>query len=155
MKKIWKENKGIIIFSVIMFVIISTLIGFAINESVKHQKWLDSLSPEELAAYEAEQEAERQNNIHRYEIISVSQYVKNVTNGFGGVVRTEVCYTFCYLDNGVLKQVDDFSHLEYGLTKLVIGNKDMYIIDTNGADDYKYLQLTEETLKNIKTLANG
>ena len=155
MKKIWKENKGIIIFSVIMFVIISTLIGFAINESVKHQKWLDSLSPEELAAYEAEQEAERQNNIHRYEIISVSQYVKNVTNGFGGVVRTEVCYTFCYLDNGVLKQVDDFSHLEYGLTKLVIGDKDMYIIDTNGADDYKYLQLTEETLKNIKTLANG
>ena len=155
MKKFWQENKGIVIFATVMFVIISTLVGVAINQSVKHQEWLDNLSPEELAAYEAEQEAERQSNIHEYELISVSQYVKNVTNGFGGVVRTEVCYTFCYLDNGVLKQVDDFSHLEYGLTKLIIGDKDMYIIDTNGADDYRYLQLTEETLKNIKTLANG
>ena len=53
MKKFWNENKGIIIFATVMFVIISTLVGFAINESVKHQKWLDSLSPEELAAYKA------------------------------------------------------------------------------------------------------
>ena len=138
-----------------MFVLVSAFLGFAINKSIQHQKWLDSLSPEELAAYEAEQEAERQSHIYEYEILSVSQYVKNVTNGFGGVVRTEVCYTFCYLDEGTLNQVDDFSHFENGLTKLVIGDSDKYIVDTNGADTYRYLQLTEETLKNIKTLSNG
>lgn len=26
----------------------------------------------------------------------------------------------------------------------------MYIVDTNGIDDYRYLQLTKETLQNIK-----
>ena len=155
MQDFWKEYKGIIIFGIVMLVLISVMIGFAVHKDAEHKKWLANLSPEELAAYEAEQEAERQKNIHKYEIISVSQYVKNVTNKLGGVVRTEVCYTFCYLENGVLQQVDDFTHLENGLTQLVIGDSNMYIVDANGANTYRYLQLTEETLKNIKTLSSG
>ena len=154
MKKFLSKNWEKITIAIILVLCITLIVGCAI-QSTKQQQYLDNLTPEERAVYEAEQEAKRESNIYRYELISVAQYVKNITNGFGGVQRTEVCYTFCYLDNGVLKQVDDFSHLEYGLTKVIIGDSDMYIVDTNGVDDYKYLQLTKETLQNIKTLANG
>ena len=108
------------------------------------------MTAEEKAEYDAEQEAIRQSNIHRYEVVGVSQYVRNQTNNFGGIIDTDICYAFQYLDGNNLKTVENFEHLEYGLTKIIVGDSNMYIVDTNGIDDYRYLQLTKETLQNIK-----
>ncbi len=46
---------------------------------------------------------------------------------------------------------DDFQHFEYGLTKVTIGDKDLYIVNNNG-ETTRTLQLTKETLANIKGL---
>ena len=117
---------------------------------IEHDKWYNSLSAEEKMVYDMEQERKREANIHRYEVVSVSQYIRTETNQFGGVIGTDVCYTFQYLQGDKLKSVDGFEHLEYGLTKVIVGDKNMYIVDTNGIDDYRYLQLTKETLQNMK-----
>ncbi len=126
------------------------LVAAGVTKSVEHKEWYNSLSEEEKIAFDAEQEQKREANIHRYEVIGVAQYVRTETNQFGGVTDTDICYTFQYLHGDKLKSVDGFEHLEYGLTKVIIGDEDMYIIDTNGIDEYRYLQLTKETLQNIK-----
>lgn len=93
--------------------------------------------------------AERTNT---YEVLSVSQYTKPVTNNFGGVIRTEVCYTFSYIDgNGELCIEDDFQHFEYGLTKICLGEADQYVTVSRG-DTYRYLYLTKETIQNMGTI---
>ena len=153
MKEYWKENKGFIITMSIIGLIVISLITVAVVGAVQHQNWIDSLTPEKLAQYEAEKEAERQANIYTYDVVSVSKYVKPVTNGFGGVIRTEICYEFNYMDGSSLKHMNDFQHLEYGLTKVTIGDSNKYIIDTNG-EDIKYLQLTKETFENMQTLSS-
>ena len=90
-----------------------------------------------------------------YEVVGVAKYARVKTNAMGGVLNTDICYAFEYIDgNGNLKSVDDFEHLEYGLTKVVVGDTDAYIINTNG-EDTRTLQLTKETLKNIQTLNPG
>ena len=94
---------------------------------------------------------EYESRIQRYEVVSVHKYTKNTTNNFGGIIRTEVCYSFTYVSGDKLCSVDDFKHLEYGLTKVTIGDSDLYIINNNG-ETTSTLQLTKETLANIKGL---
>ena len=145
-RKYWFET-------LLITLLVSLFIGFcawAIVSDIQHDKWYNSLTAEEKAEYDAEQEAIRQSNIHRYEVVGVSQYVRNQTNNFGGIIDTDICYAFQYLDGNNLKTVENFEHLEYGLTKIIVGDSNMYIVDTNGIDDYRYLQLTKETLQNIK-----
>lgn len=87
-----------------------------------------------------------------YEVVSVFQYTEVHTNNFGGVTGTDVCYSFTYLNNGTLKTVNGFQHLEYGLTKVCIGEKDEYVVDT--MRDNRHLYLTRETLGKLTGSAN-
>lgn len=85
-----------------------------------------------------------------YEVLSASQYIKPVTNQFGNVIRTETCYTFTYTDeNGGLYVEDDFQHLEYGLTKLCLGDTNQYKTVEDGLDTYRYLYLTKDTFQSM------
>ena len=126
------------------------IISVGVTKKINHEKWYDSLTAEEKLVYDMEQEQKREANISRYEVVHAAQYVRTETNQFGGVTDTDICYTFQYLQGDTLKSVDGFEHLEYGLTKVIVGDSDMYIIDRNGVDEYRYLQLTKETLKNIE-----
>ena len=151
--KFLKEYWYIVLLVAILICAIS-LLGVTIAKSVQQEKeynaWYNSLSPEEQAKEQARIAAKREERIQRYEVFSVSQYVRNETNQFGAITDTDICYAFSYIAGNNLQHVDGFEHLDYGLTKVIIGDKDMYIVDTNGADTHRYLQLTKETLKNIK-----
>jgi hypothetical protein len=153
--KINKEDIKTFTIIAILVLILIGLFGLLIYEATEYERWYESLSPEEKLAVDQEREAEYQANIYTYEVVGVSKYVRVETNSRGGIMDTDICYTFQYIDaNGELKHVDDFEHLEYGLTKVVIGDTDAYIVNTNG-EDIRTLQLTKETLKNIQTLNPG
>jgi len=92
------------------------------------------------------------NRYKHYEVLSVFQYTRTTTNNLGGVISTDVCYYFTYLNNGKLWSVENFRHLEYGLTKVCIGEKDEYVVDT--MRDNRTLYLTKETLGKLTGSAN-
>mgnify|MGYP006874687776 CR=1 FL=1 len=92
-----------------------------------------------------QKQQEYESRIRRYEVVGVHKYLKTTTNNFGGVIRTDVCYTFTYLAGGVLYSVEGFDH-----NRIIIGNTDMYIINNNNGT--QTLQLTKETLANMKGL---
>lgn len=89
--------------------------------------------------------------VREYDVISVCQYVKvNRQNCFGEVLDQKLCYSFTYIgDDGQLHQFDDFEHTEYGTHKVCIGDENKYIVEQCSIDTYRFLYLTEETLKNI------
>lgn len=149
--KFWKENAWwIILFSVIAIVLVGT-ITWIVVEAIQYENWYDSLTPSEKAEVDLQRQQAYESRIHRYEIVSIHKYTKDVTNNFGGVIKTKVCYSFTYLDGDKLCSKDNFQHLEYGLTKVTIGNENLYIVNDNGETTYT-LQLTKETLANIKGL---
>lgn len=116
----------------------------AIKEAEKEAQ--EPMTEEEYAAY-------LERRYKHYEVCSVFQYTEPVANGYGGVIRTEVCYSFTYLDgNSTLHSVDGFQHLEYGLTKICVGNVDEYVVDT--IKDIRYLYLTKNTLSKLTGSAN-
>jgi hypothetical protein len=144
------------IIAVIMASSVVGLIGYAKYVSDEDERYFNSLTPQQQQEYiiekEAEEKARREANISRYEIVSVFRYIKVETNQFGGVTGTDICYAFEYLDKeGKIHSIDNFENLEAGLTKVIIGDKNMYIIDRNGMDEYRYLQLTEDTLSKMET----
>lgn len=150
-----KEIIALIIAGLVLISLIAALIGVAVYEENKYNTWYNSLSEEEKLQVQREKEAEYNSRISRYKVLSVSQYVRTDTNNFGGIVDTEICYTFTYLDsNGNVKQVDNFQHLEYGLTKITVGDTNQYIVNANG-ETTRTLQLTKETLANIKINQNN
>lgn len=103
----------------------------------------EPMTDEEWAAYEA-------SKWHEYPVVSVYQYMKiTKTNYFGAVLDQELRYCFTYIgDDGQLHQFDDFEHTEYGLWKICIGDENKYVVK-DGVDTYRWLYLTEETLKNM------
>ena len=55
------------------------------------------------------------------------------------------------MDNdGKIKTVNDFENLEYGLTKICLGDSDKYVIEQRAFDTYQYLYLTRNTLERIQ-----
>lgn len=124
----------------IAFLLFVTLIAgmviFACHQDAEHQKYLDSLSPEELEAY-------YESNRARYEIVSVSMYTTPITNSFGGVKRTDINYVIRYIDGDTIKEMKD---LEY--TDFRIGDVNQYVIDDN--INKSYIIITKETLEGIK-----
>lgn len=154
MKTFFREHiwETILVFVLIAFIgLITWMCVSSIQQEKEFNNWYASLSAEEKAEYNAEQARKREANIYRYEVVGVSKYVKTETNHFGAVTDTDICYEFQYISGNSLKHVSDFEHLEYGLTKVIIGDKDMYIVDKNSIDTYRYLQLTKETLASLKT----
>lgn len=149
--RFWKENAWwIILLSLVMATLIG-LTAWVVVGTIRYDNWYDSLTSSEKAEVDLQRQQAYESRIHRYEVVSVHKYAKTVTNNFGGVVGTDICYSFTYLDGNKLCSVDNFEHLEYGLTKVTIGDKDLYIVNDNGETTYT-LQLTKETLKNIKGL---
>lgn len=78
--------------------------------------------------------------VEEYEILSVSKYLQNETNGFGGIIDAEIYYFFSYI-NSDGKVIDEF---EFPTWLVKVGDKDKYVKSEN------ILYLTEETLKSIK-----
>ena len=148
-KRFFKNYCGEIIIFTFLGLLVGAFVLLCVR-GIQHQNWYNSLPADEKAAYDAQLAAEREKNIYRYDVVSVSQYIETKTNNWGGVIDTDVCYHFQFLQGDDLKSVDGFQHLEYGLTKVIVGDKNMYIVDKNGFDEYRYLQLTEETLKTMK-----
>lgn len=87
-----------------------------------------------------------ENHPSKYEVCSVFQYTVPNTNVYGGVNSVDVRYSFTYLDEkSILNSVDDFEHLEYGCTKVCIGESDQYVND----GEYCYLYLSKKTLSRL------
>lgn len=141
--------KASTIFMISIFVVALLLpvgyIVYATIDEMRHIEWYESLTPEERERYDTQRQREYENRISRYEVVSVHKYLKTTTNNFGGVIRTEVCYTFTFLAGGVLYSVEGFDH-----NRIIIGDADMYIINHNNGT--QTLQLTKETLANMKGL---
>lgn len=113
-------------------------------EAVKEAQ--EPMTQEEYAEYIARR-------YKHYEVCSVFQYTEVHTNNYGGVTGTDVCYSFTYLDgSGNLKTISSFEHLEYGLTKVCVGEVDEYVVDKT--KDIRYLYLTKETLSKLTGSAN-
>lgn len=103
------------------------------------------MTEEERAAYIA-------SHTYEYKVVSVYQYMKPITNKFGGVLRYESKYYFTYVDgNGSLHEFEDFKHTNYGLWKVCVGNENKYVVQDSGMDTYRWLYLTEETFNSLNT----
>ena len=138
------EEKCLAVMLVIIFIL---LIGIVIKQDAdnkKYKEWYQTLTVEE-------QQAIYESNIEHYEVLGVHKYTRTNTNQFGGVVSTNICYSFTYLNNGVLCSEDNFHPTEYGLYRLTIGDDNLYIINHNGETTHM-LQLTRETLENMQGL---
>ena len=97
---------------------------------------------------EEERDAYIEPHTYEYKVISAYQYMRPETNGRGGVFDYRSRYYFAYIDgNGNFQEVEDFEHMADGLQKVCIGNENKYVVQDSGADTYKWLYLTEETLK--------
>ena len=84
-----------------------------------------------------------------YEVLSVIPYIEVDTNGYGAVVSQNPGYAFTYIDeNGVLHN-DTIYHTEYGIWKICIGEENKYVEKKVRANLYRYLYLTEETLRGM------
>ena len=84
-----------------------------------------------------------------YEVLNVGQYMEIHTNGYGAVISQELAYYFTYIDeNGVLHD-KTITHSKYGHHKVCIGEENKYVIERKGVDTYRYLYLTEETLRGM------
>ena len=106
-----------------------------------------SMTEEEKAAYIA-------SHTYEYEVLSVYQYMKPITNKFGGVIRYESKYYFTYVDdNGTLYEFEDFYHTNGGLWKVCIGDKNKYVVQDAGVDTYRWLYLTKETFNQLNIIA--
>lgn len=125
------------------------ILCFALCFSLVSCKELSAEQVERLKQLKSEREVRRLENISEYQVVSVCKYLKTTTNNFGGILRQDIYYNFQYIDsNGQLK-TGDIQHLEYGLTKVCLGDKDVYVVDTNSLNTYKYLYLTKNTLNNF------
>ena len=84
-----------------------------------------------------------------YEVLSVIPYIEVDTNGYGAVLSQDLGYAFTYIDeNGVLHN-DTIYHTEYGIWKVCIGEENKYVEKKVRANLYRYLYLTEETLRGM------
>ena len=126
MEKI-QEIWAIVVASIVILGIVAILLCIVINRK------------KSLPSYEEQ--------IVTYEVVSVYKYVRNETNIWGGVIDTDICYNFSYISNGNLYHIEDFIHYDYGLTKVIVGTSDCYIV--NKYTDERYLQLTKETLRSL------
>jgi flagellar basal body-associated protein FliL len=138
----------IIVCATLTISLIAGGIIYSVNQDKKFDEWYNSLTPEEQIQYQQEQAEKREKMKERYEIMSVSQYVGTNTNNFGGITNTYVAYTFTYMKNGQLCHIEKFIHYDNGNTKVVIDDKDEYVVDKY--DNTQDLVLTKETLATLK-----
>ena len=141
--------KFITVVLIIIVIVVGSIVGFAIHLESEEEKFVASLSQEELKEYNKQKQKQRESYIKKYDVVSVNKYTE-VTGNMRDI-DTKICYSFSYIQGNTLKHIDGFEHCEYGLYKVIIGDKNQYIIDTYGETTY-CLQLTKETLMNLGNL---
>ena len=124
------------IAALLFITLIAGMVIFAYHQDNEHQKFLDSLTPEELEAY-------YESNRARYEVIGVSMYTTPFTNSFGGVTRTDIKYVVRYIDGNAVKELNNLEYDDF-----IVGDVNQYVIDDN--INKSYIILTRETLEGIK-----
>ena len=130
----------------IISILLILMLAFSLCGCESVKKAQEPMTEEEYAQYLT-------NRYEHYEVLSVFQYVETHTNIYGGVTGTSVCYSFTYLDkSGTLHTISSFEHLEYGLTRVCVGEVDEYVVDT--IEDICYLYLSKETLNKLTGSAN-
>jgi hypothetical protein len=135
----------------IIIILVTINVGVAVHKKNKYMEWYNTL-PEE------KQIIEKEKFIQKYEILNVDKYILPVTSRYNTVIGSETCYNFQYMDGDTLKTVTDFKELRNGIQQIIVGDKNMYIVDNFNIDTYYYLQLTEETLKSLEiesTISNN
>jgi hypothetical protein len=101
----------------------------------------------EAEAYKEAASVPYEERYNFYEVVAVGQYIREETNAFGAVLDTEVCYNFSYVVGNKVYHVDKFIHYNYGNTKVIIGDRDCYMVSKY--TDERYLQLTKETFNSL------
>ena len=130
----------------IIAIILVLILGLSMCGCESVKKAQEPMTEEEYAQYLARR-------YKHYEVCSVFQYPEVHTNAYGGVTGTSVCYSFTFLDkSGTLHTISSFEHLEYGLTKVCVGEVDEYVVDTT--KEIRYLYLTKDTLSKLTGSAN-
>lgn len=141
MKKIESETLfGIIAFIVVLALLVGMvfLLNKTINEKEEFESWYNSLSAEEQAEYDAPY-----TNV--YEVVAIDKYHANITNRYGGVRGTYVCYEFYYVDEtGNVIAVNDFRD-DTAYEDVVIGESNTFT--TNSRTNKNTLTITLETLQ--------
>lgn len=88
--------------------------------------------------------------VQEYPVVLVDKYIAARTNPLGAVTGHDLKYCFTFIgSDGQLHTVSDFEHTEYGLWKVCLGEENKYVIKESGLDTYRYLVLTEETMKKL------
>jgi hypothetical protein len=110
-----------------------------------------STNPEKYAKETQERAvAEQQyNDSHTYEIISVEEYIRVTTNQFGAVTDQSPAYSIWYKDTsqpGGVDLIEDIEFHEYGIHKMVLGDKDTITFRQDGGIT---VRLTEETMRGM------
>ena len=140
---------SLVVFAILTVLGFGLLIGMHIAKERQYDDWYNSLSVEERERVDAEKEAEYDANVFEYEVLNLSQYVQNKTNGFGGIVDTKVMYTFSYInEDGQLTHIDAWNP-----STVEIGNETKLIHDKNTGR--RTLIVDKNTLNNMPTLATG
>lgn len=143
--------KNMILPILLLVIVLISIVVLVTTRNKEYQQWYNSLTVEEQQQIKQEKLEKYESKIERYEVVSVSRYVKENTNALGGVISTDICYSFFYVDGaGNLRHKDGFAHLDYGLTKVTIGESNQYIVNNNTLDSTYTLQLTKDTLKNLE-----
>lgn len=97
-------------------------------------------------------EANAQEQIQTYDVVSVYIYEYPITNRVGGIHDVEIRYYFTYLNaDGKLCHEEDFFH-SYKYERVELGDKDQFVINPN--DDTRILYLTRETMNRLNQVTN-
>ena len=110
-----------------------------------------STNPEkyEKATQERAIAEQEYNECHTYEIISIEEYIRVTTNQFGAVTDQSPAYSIWYKDTskpGSVDLIEDIEFHEYGIHKMVLGDKDTITFRQDGGIT---VRLTEKTMRGM------
>lgn len=88
-----------------------------------------------------------------FELVSCYIEYKNVTNGFGGIVRTDEYLHYGYIDANSKVIFDEMSFGSWINFEITEETPKFIVVAENGSKDYTF-QLTREMYKNINSSQN-
>lgn len=130
-------------FLISILVVAVIFVGWSVYDMEKHPEKYEQAAQERAIA---EQEY---NERHTYEIISIEEYIRVTTNQFGAVTDQSPAYSIWYRDPsqpGNVDLIEDIEFHEYGIHKMVLGDKDTITFRLNGGVT---VRLTEETMRGM------
>lgn len=134
MKKIIEYLKENLCTICILLILVTPIILMGIAVGIGVHDYNSLTTEQRQQVYES--------RVERYEIASVCRYVRTTTNSLGGIINTEIRYSFAYIKDGKTYWED------IGFNDVVVGKRDLYVINNNSHGE-RTLYLTQETLNNI------